>query len=73
MINASLPFAHDLPPSASALSGSHNKRVSGYVPPALRPNPSLSLRTSDTRWTLYSIAGERHTKTITIWGEYYAI
>lgn len=31
------------------LRGSANKRVSGYVPSALRPNPSLSLRTSDTR------------------------
>ena len=31
---------------------SPNKRVSGYVSLALRPNPSLSLRASDTRNTL---------------------
>ena len=29
--------------------GSYNKRVSGFVPSSLRPNPSLPLRTSDTR------------------------
>jgi len=32
-----------------------NKRVSGFVPSALRPNPSLTLRTSDTRKTLGEI------------------
>ena len=34
-----------------------NKRVSGFGTLCLRPNPSLSLRTSDTRKTLYAIEG----------------
>jgi len=40
------------------LTHSDNKRVSGYVPSALRPNPSLPLRTSDTRQTLGEIVEE---------------
>jgi len=28
------------------------KGVSGFVPSTLRSNPSLSLRTSDTRWNV---------------------
>ena len=34
--------------------GSYNKRVSGFA--TLRLNPSLSLRTSDTRWPLSEMA-----------------
>jgi len=35
------------------LATAYNRRVSGFA--TLRPNPSLSLRTSDTRQTLYDI------------------
>jgi len=35
---------------------SHNKRVSGLGTLCLRPNPSLSFRTSDTRQTLGDIS-----------------
>lgn len=41
---------------ASVLSHSDNRQVSGFA--TLRPNPSLSLRTSDTRQTLSEIEGE---------------
>jgi len=41
--------------SASVLTHSDNKRVSGFMPSALRPNPRLSARTSDIRKTLSEI------------------
>jgi len=34
----------------------YNKRVSGFVPSALRPNPRLSARPSDTRQPLSHVA-----------------
>ena len=43
---------------ASMLSHSDNKRVSGFGTSCLRPNPSLSLGTSDTRQPLGEPLGE---------------
>ena len=39
---------------------SHNNRVSGSVPSALRPNPRPSARTSDTRQPLCEIIDEMY-------------
>lgn len=44
---------------------SDNKRASGSV--TLRPNPRLSTRTSDTRWTLGEIARKEGSKWIWDW------
>lgn len=39
----------------NCMAQAYNKRVSGFVLSVLRPNPSLMLRTSDTRQTLSAI------------------
>ncbi len=44
-----VPFLHDLPPSASALSGSDNKRVSGTLRCTRSLKFSPAAKTSDTR------------------------
>ena len=52
-----IPLLHDLSPSASALSDSDNKRVSGFSTSCLRYFAQIPLRgTSDTLGALCEIA-----------------
>ena len=53
---------------ASPSARSYNRRVSGFVPSALRPNPRYA-RTSDTRQTLCGSLKDKHNqdKTRKLW------